>query len=245
MQFGIFTIVPWHESKGQQQSLNEALAQIELADQLGIEEVWLGEHSFSRHGLLSGIWSFAGMVAGRTKNIRIGTAVVVLPLHNPILVAEEAAMIDVISGGRLNLGIGAGYQRQEFDGLGIDINTSRQRFFEAVEVIKKAWTEETLTFHGKFTNVDDLWVLPKPIQKPHPPLFQAVSTSPESIDFAARNQIQVIAGEKPNSGDRWRTYGYPRASSSGRKGLEGEDGRVWASPRTPRSANVQRHLRCA
>ena len=84
MKFGIFTIVPWHESKGQQQSLDEALEQIELADQLGIDEVWLGEHRFSRHGLLSGIWSFAGLVAGRTKNIRIGTAVVVLPLLNPI-----------------------------------------------------------------------------------------------------------------------------------------------------------------
>ena len=220
MKFGIFTIVPWHESKGQQQSLDEALKQIELADQLGIDEVWLGEHRFSRHGLLSGIWSFAGMVAGRTKHIRIGTAVVVLPLHNPILVAEEAAMIDNISGGRLNLGIGAGYQRQEFDGIGVDINESRERFYEAVDVIKKAWTEETLTYHGKFTNVDNLWVLPKPLQQPHPPLFQAVSTSPASVDFAAKNQIQVIAGgptdilgQAPQVIQAWRAkmdeYGHP------------------------------------
>ncbi len=220
MKFGIFTIVPWHESKGQRQSLDEALAQIELADQLGIDEVWLGEHRFSRHGLLSGIWSFAGLVAGRTERIRIGTAVVVLPLHNPILVAEEAAMVDNISGGRLNLGIGAGYQRQEFDGLGVDINESRERFYEAVDVIKKAWTEETLTYHGKFTNVDDLWVLPKPLQQPHPPLFQAVSTSPASIDFAAKNQIQVIAGgptdilgQAPQVIQAWREkmeeYGHP------------------------------------
>ena len=220
MKFGIFTIVPWHESKGQQQSLDESLEQIELADRLGLDEVWLGEHRFSRHGLLSGIWSYAGLVAGRTKNIRIGTAVVVLPLHNPILVAEEAAMLDVISGGRLNLGIGSGYQRQEFDGLGIDINTSRERFFEAVEVIKKAWTEEKLTFHGKFTDVGDLWVLPKPLQQPHPPLFQAVSTSPASIDFAAKNQIQVIAGgptdilgQAPQVIQAWRDkmdeYGHP------------------------------------
>ena len=181
MKFGIFTIVPWHESKSQQQSLDEALEQIELADQLGIDEVWLGEHRFSRHGLLSGIWSFAGLVAGRTKNIRIGTAVVVLPLHNPILVAEEAAMLDVI---------------------------------------KKAWTEEKLTYHGKFTDVEDLWVLPKPLQQPHPPLFQAVSTSPASIDFAAKNQIQVIAGgptdilgQAPQVIQAWRDkmdeYGHP------------------------------------
>ena len=194
MKFGIFTIVPWHERVSQEQALKEAMEQIELADQLGIDEVWLGEHRFSRHGLLSGIWSFLGHVAAQTKRIRIGTAVIVLPLHNPILVAEEAAMLDVMSGGRLDFGIGAGYQRQEFEGIGVDINESRDRFQEAVDVIIKAWTEEKLTYHGKYTNVDDLWVLPKPVQKPHPPLFQAVSTSPASVEFAASRQIQVIAG---------------------------------------------------
>ena len=194
MKFGIFYIVPWHESFTQEQALNQALEQIELADQLGIDEVWLGEHRFSRHGLLSGIWSFLGNVAGRTKRIRIGTAVIVLPLHNPVLVAEEVAMLDVISGGRFNFGIGAGYQRQEFDGVGVDIDESRERFHEAVDVMIKAWTEEKLTYHGKFTNVDDVWVLPKPVQKPYPPLFQAVSTSPASVEFAASRQIQVIAG---------------------------------------------------
>ena len=194
MKFGIFYIVPWHESFTQEQALNNALEEIELADQLGIDEVWLGEHRFSRHGLLSGIWSFLGNVAARTKRIRIGTAVIVLPLHNPILVAEEVAMLDVISGGRFNFGIGAGYQRQEFDGVGVDIDESRERFAEAVDVMIKAWTEERLTYHGKFTNVDDVWVLPKPIQKPYPPLFQAVSTSPASVEFAASRRIQVIAG---------------------------------------------------
>ena len=194
MKFGIFTIVPWHESRTEERALNEALEQIELADQLGIDEVWLGEHRFSRHGLLSGIFSFVGAVAARTKNIRIGTAVVVLPFHNPILVAEEAAMIDNMSGGRFMLGIGSGYQRQEFDGLGVDITESRERFQEAVDVITRAWTEETLTFHGKYTNVDDLWVIPKPIQKPHPPLYIAVSTSPASIEWAASRNIQIMVG---------------------------------------------------
>ena len=93
-------------------------------------------------------------------------------------------MLDVLSGGRLNLGIGSGYQRQEFEGLGIDMEESRERFVEAVEVMTRAWTEETLTYHGKFTNVDDLWVLPKPLQKPHPPIFQAVSTSPRAFSFS-------------------------------------------------------------
>ena len=222
MKFGLFTIVPWHEDWTQERSINEALEQIELADQLGLDEVWIGEHRFSRHGLVSGVWSFLGQVAARTKHVRIGTAVVVLPLHNPILVAEEAAMVDVLSGGRLNFGIGSGYQRQEFDGVGVDINESRERFHEAVDVIIKAWTEEKLSYHGKFTDVENLWVLPKPLQQPYPPLFQAVSTTPESIEFAARNKIQVIAGgptdilgQAPQVISRWRAkmdeFGHPHA----------------------------------
>ena len=194
MKFGIFTIVPYHEDFTQQQALTQALEQIQFADEAGLDEVWLGEHRFSRHGLLSGIWSFLGAVAGRTKNLRIGTAVIVLPLHNPVLVAEEVAMLDIISDGRINFGIGAGYQQQEFDGVGVDIDTSRDRFHESVDVMIKAWTEESLTYHGQFTDVENVWVLPKPLQKPYPPLFQAVSTSPASIDFAASRNIQVIAG---------------------------------------------------
>ena len=222
MKFGLFTIVPWHESRTQQQALYETLEQIELADQLGLDEVWVGEHRFSRHGLVSGVWSFLGQVAARTKNVRIGTAVVVLPLHNPVLVAEEAAMLDVLSGGRLDFGVGSGYQRQEFDGVGVDINESRERFHEAVEVITRAWTEEKLTYHGKYTNVDNLWVLPKPLQQPHPPLFQAVSTTPASIEYAASRQIQVIAGgptdilgQAPQVIQLWRQkmeeFGHPHA----------------------------------
>jgi alkanesulfonate monooxygenase SsuD/methylene tetrahydromethanopterin reductase-like flavin-dependent oxidoreductase (luciferase family) len=194
MKFGLFSIVPWHESLSAEQALFDALEQIELADKLGLDEVWLGEHRFSRHGLLSGFFSFAGQVAARTRNVRIGTAVIVLPLHNPILVAEEVAMLDVLSGGRMEIGVGSGYQRQEFDGLGVDIDESRDRFREAVEVMIKAWTEETLTFHGRFTDVEDIWVVPKPVQKPHPPLYVAISTSPATVEWAARHQIQPILG---------------------------------------------------
>jgi len=143
-------------------------------------------------------------------------------LHNPILLAEETAMLDVISGGRLNFGIGSGYQSQEFEGVGVNMDESRERFQEAVDVIIKAWTEERLTFHGKFTNVDDLWVLPKPLQDPYPTIYQAVSTTPESIDFAASRNIQVIAGgptdilgQAPQVIQAWRDrmdfYGHPHA----------------------------------
>ena len=222
MKFGLFTIVPWHESLTAEQALRDSIEQIELADQLGLDEVWLGEHRFSRHGLLSGFFSFAGHVAARTERLRIGTAVVVLPLHNPILVAEEFAMLDVLSGGRLEAGIGSGYQRQEFDGIGVDMEESRARFREAVDVITRAWTEERLTFHGQFTQVDNLWVVPKPLQQPHPPLYVAISTSPETVEWAASRQIQPILGgptdimgQAPQVLQLWRdkmdAFGHPHA----------------------------------
>ena len=199
MKFGLFTIAPWHESMTPEQVLKDSIEQAVLADELGLDEVWLGEHRFSRHGLLSGFFSYCGQVAALTKNVRIGTAVIVLPLHNPVLVAEEIAMLDVLSGGRIEVGIGSGYQRQEFDGLGVDINESRERFREAVEVMVQAWTQDTLTYHGKFTHVDDIWVLPKPLQQPHPPLYVAISTSPATVEWAASRQIQPILGGPTDS----------------------------------------------
>jgi len=122
----------------------------------------------------------------------------------------------------MEVGMGSGYQRQEFDGLGIDMNESRARFREATEVIRKAWTEDTLTFHGQYINVDNLWVLPKPIQKPHPPLYVAISTSPSTVEWAASQQIQPILGgptdimgQAPQVLQMWRdkmeAFGYPHA----------------------------------
>ena len=181
MKFGFFTIIPFHESDDVPRLFHETLERIELVDQLGFDEVWIGEHHFSRHGLVSGLNTWMGAIAARTRQVRIGTAITILPFHNPIVAAEEAATLDILSNGRLNFGIGSGYQRQEFDGLGVPIDEARERFHESLEVITRAWTEERLTFHGKYTHVDDLWVLPKPVQKPHPPLYLAVSTSPTSV----------------------------------------------------------------
>ena len=194
MKFGLFYICQWHRNLTQEQTINEALEQIGLADELGFDGVWLGEHHFSPYGLLGSVWPFAGAVAARTKRIRIGTAVVVVPLHNPVQVAEEAAMLDVLSGGRLDLGLGSGYQRQEFNGLGVDMDEGRARFQEGVDVILNAWTSDRLTYHGKYTNVDDLQILPRPLQQPHPPVYLAVSTTPESVDFAAGRGLPIILG---------------------------------------------------
>ena len=118
MRFGMFDTIRWHEDVSGEDTITNALEQVEFADRLGIQDIWLGEHHFSRHGILSGIFSFMGAVAARTTQARIGTSIVVLPFHNPVQVAEEAAIIDIISNGRFNLGVGAGYQAQEFHGMG-------------------------------------------------------------------------------------------------------------------------------
>ena len=194
MRFGMFDVIRWHETMSDQDTLTNALEQVEFADKLGIQDIWLGEHHFSRHGILSGIFSFMGAVAARTTQARIGTSIVILPFHNPVQVAEEAAIIDIVSGGRFNLGVGAGYQAREFHGMGVDITRSRELFKEYLDVIKKCWEEGNLTYKGEFIDIEDVWVIPKPIQKPGPPIYIAVSTSPESVDYAAQIGVPILVG---------------------------------------------------
>ena len=111
-----------------------------------------------------------------------------------MLVAEESAIIDIISNGRFNLGVGAGYQAQEFHGLGVDIAHSREMFNEYLEVVQACWEEGMTTFKGKFVDFENIWVIPKPVQKPGPPIYIAVSTSPESVDNAAKRGLPIIVG---------------------------------------------------
>lgn len=193
MKFGQFEIIRWHPTRTPEQSIKAVMEKIELGDTLGIDEIWLGEHHFSRHGLVSGVFSLLGNIAARTKNARIGSAVVVLPWRSPIQVAEEAATIDILSGGRLTLGVGSGYQALEFNGMGVQISEARARFREYVDVILRCWEDRPLTFKGDYIDVEDLKVLPKPVQKPIP-IHIAISTSPESVDFAASRGLPIMVG---------------------------------------------------
>ena len=194
MRFGMFDTIRWHHDLTAERTVTDALEQIEFADQQGIQDIWMGEHHFSRHGILAGIFSFMGAVASRTTNARIGTSIVVLPFHNPVQVAEEAATLDIISNGRFNLGVGAGYQALEFHGMGVDITKSRELFREYLDVVMKCWEEGPITYRGEFVDIEDLWVIPKPIQQPGPPIYIAVSTSPESVDYAAKIGVPIMVG---------------------------------------------------
>ena len=163
--------------------------EIELAvaaEELGYDTVWLTEHHFVDDGYSPSLLPIAAAIAARTKKIRIGTFVLLLPLHNALRVAEDAATVDLISNGRLDLGLGQGYRVPEFVGFNIPRNERGPRLEEGTEVIRRVWTERNVTMDGRFNKLTNVTVIPGPVQKPHPPLWLA-ARGPKSIGRAARN----------------------------------------------------------
>ena len=195
MRFGIFQSVQLPDPKEEARCYKEALEQILWAEQLGYDSVWLTEHHFSRHGIVSSTLAVLAYLPGVTSTIRLGTAVTVLPFHDPIQVAEEAATVDLLSGGRLDFGIGRGFQWGEYNKLNIPMEEANRRFEEAMGVITKAWTlEEPFDHHGEFWDYTDMTIHPRPVQSPHPPVWVAAS-SPASMDRAARNDWNLMIGQ--------------------------------------------------
>lgn len=193
MKIGIFCIFDhWPEVKSVPQYFANFLEITQRAEELGFDSVWVSEHHFTRYGgILPRPQVLLAAMAERTKKIRIGTAVSLVPFDNPIRAAEDFALVDVLSGGRLDFGVGRGFFAFEYNGIGVSQDESRQRLEEGVEVILRAWQEERLTFAGQFTNVADLTTLPRPLQKPHPPVY-AAALSPESYEWAARKGYNIL-----------------------------------------------------
>src|SRR6266542_6781895 len=173
MKFGTQNLLSIRDWQTPAEVYGHALAECKLADELGFDTVWLAEHHFSAYGICPSLAVLAAAVARETSRVRIGTAVVIAPFAHPVRIAEEWAMIDILSVGRLAFGLGRGYQPKEFVGLSISMEKTRERFDESLEVIRRAWTQERCSFEGEFFQVRDLCVLPKPVQKPHPPLWTA------------------------------------------------------------------------
>jgi alkanesulfonate monooxygenase SsuD/methylene tetrahydromethanopterin reductase-like flavin-dependent oxidoreductase (luciferase family) len=179
VKFGVQNLFP-AEGADDHHVLRDTLEDITFADELGYDSVWLTEHHFSRYGLLGNPLVFGAAVAQATKQIQIGTAVVVVPFHNPLRLAEDAATLDIISGGRVELGVGRGYQPKEFKGFGIDPESSKQRYAEVVDILKLAWSGEAFSYSGQYYTVDDVAVSPKPVRAGGPPIRHAV-VSPASF----------------------------------------------------------------
>ena len=198
MKFGLLyemeTPRPWHE-RSEYNVYWEALAQIELADRIGMDYVWEVEHHFlEEYSHSSAPEVFYGAVSQRTKNIRIAHGVRLLPFNfnNPIKVAEQAAVLDIMSNGRMELGTGRSTTAQELDGFNVDYDRTRAEVREALEIIVKAWTEEILEYDGKLMKIPPRRVVPKPIQKPHPPMWMAC-TGPDSYEMAGDRGLGVLS----------------------------------------------------
>jgi alkanesulfonate monooxygenase SsuD/methylene tetrahydromethanopterin reductase-like flavin-dependent oxidoreductase (luciferase family) len=198
MKFGLIYELqmqkPWDENQ-EYKTYHEALDQIELADQVGFDYVWEVEHHFLvEYSHSSAPEVFLAAASQRTKNIRIGHGVALLPypFNHPIRVAERAAALDIVSDGRLELGTGRSITEQELGGFGIEPADSRPMWEEAIEMIPKMWTNETFAYEGNYFVVPPRMVLPKPIQKPHPPLWMAC-TQPESFRIAGSKGLGALS----------------------------------------------------
>jgi alkanesulfonate monooxygenase SsuD/methylene tetrahydromethanopterin reductase-like flavin-dependent oxidoreductase (luciferase family) len=147
------------------------------AEALGYHSTFVVEHHFTGFGQVSASLNLLTWVAARTTTLRLGTAVVVLPWHNPVLLAEQAATIDLMSNGRLEFGVGKGYRHNEFASFCIPIAEAEERFEEGLALILKSWTsEQRFSHHGKFWNFEDIIVEPPTAQKPHPPIWMAAGS---------------------------------------------------------------------
>lgn len=162
------------------------------AEQLGFYGLYMVEHHFTGRGQPSASLSILSHLAARTSTMRLGTAVVVVPWHNPLLLAEQAATLDVLSNGRLDLGVGRGYRDYEFSGFGIAPEEAGARFDEAMEVLRLAWsTGERFSHRGRFWQFEDVVVEPRPVQRPHPPLWLGAGSA-SSIERAAREGYRLF-----------------------------------------------------
>ncbi len=191
LQFGMLHLLENPAGKTERQIVEEQMAILQAAEDLGFDSVWPAEHHFSEYGYCVSSALMLAALAKTTKRIRLGTGIVVLPFHNPIRVAEEYALLDLMSGGRVDLGIGRGYQPHEFRGYGVAQEQSRGIFNESVEVILQAWTQDRVNFKGVHFNFQDVQVRPKPLQKPHPPIWMA-ALSPESFVQAGRKGFNLL-----------------------------------------------------
>src|SRR5487761_1975538 len=180
MEFGMFHQFPSLPGRTDADSFAEAFEQIDAAEEWGLDVMWLAELHFDpQRSVLSAPLSIASAIAQRTKRMKIGIAVQVLPLCHPLRIAEEASTVDHLSHGRLIFGVGRSGFPRTYEAYGIPYEESRERFAEVLEILRRAWTQEQFSFEGKFYRFHDVCQVPKPFQQPLPEI-RIAATSPDT-----------------------------------------------------------------
>jgi alkanesulfonate monooxygenase SsuD/methylene tetrahydromethanopterin reductase-like flavin-dependent oxidoreductase (luciferase family) len=242
MRFSAIFLLSCPPGKSHPQVYQEGIEQMAAAEALGFHTVWLTEHHFSAYGGSPDPMLMAIAAAHRTTTVRIGIGVSVLPFHHPLQLAEQGAMVDVLSGGRLEFGVGRGSQRYEYERLGVSMDDKGARFEEALEIIRKAWVEEAFAYEGSYYRFPETTVYPRVLQRPHPPVWIA-STTPPTLRYAVKYRCPVMGSALltlPRAKEYWALY----------QSLLAEDGQdpasaVFALSRRMYVAEDTRHVRQA
>jgi natural product biosynthesis luciferase-like monooxygenase protein len=186
MRFGLQFMLSCSPDQSPVQVYRDTVEQAVHAEALGFESVWAVEQHFCAGVSVSpSPLLLLSAIAARTRTIRLGTGVILLPLWHPLRVAEEVAVLDVLSDGRVEVGVGRGSDATHFEGFDVEQAKSRDRLEEGLDLLRRAWTEERLSFAGRFTTVRDVALAPRPVQQPHPPI-RVATNSAESLERAGR-----------------------------------------------------------
>jgi probable F420-dependent oxidoreductase len=193
MRFGLYSSIA-NPPRGEHldRSIDEVIAEAQLAEASGFDSCFFGEHHQDRDGFLPSPLIVATAVAARTERLRVGTSVILLPLHHPVHVAEDAITLDLVSKGRLVVGVGIGYQASDFRAFGIPMEHRMALFEESVEIMRQCWTGEPFSFRGKHYVLEDVQIRPRPYQRPSPPLWIGASV-PAAVRRAGRLADAFVA----------------------------------------------------
>jgi len=220
VEIGLFTEFEWRPGAGEARAFDDSLAQTTAAEEFGYDAVWLAELHFQKErSVLSSPLVVGAAVAARTKRVKIGLAVQILPLSHPLRLAEDVATLDHVSKGRLDFGVGRSGLPGQYAGFNIPLEESQERFNETLEIILKAWREDRFTHEGKYFQFHDVCAVPKPLQKPHPPIRVAAVTE-ETYGAVGRMGLPVFLAVRTSSISElkrfvggyhagWREAGHP------------------------------------
>lgn len=207
MELGIFQLLSQPEGISDREVIEQAFWEVDFAEANGYHTVWVTEHHLSEYGLVGVPSVYAAAIAQRTRRLRIGYGIAVVPMHHPIRLAEEIAWVDHLSEGRLWVGLGPGFSPYEFEAFGVSLDDRTARTDEGFEIIKGLLSNETFSYEGQFWQVPPVTLKPRPYTNPHPPLLLA-SSGEESLKRAARLGMPALIGFRPNEelGARIQTY---------------------------------------
>jgi luciferase family oxidoreductase group 1 len=193
IQFGTFLLMQSPSARDSREIYARGIEQAQAAEALGFRNVWIAEHHFSTYGYVGRPVQLATYIAAKTTRLRVGTAVIVVPLHHPLVVAEEIATLDLLADGRVDIGLGRGYQYYEFERLGLELDAARRRWNESVDIIVKALEGEPFSYAGRYFTIPETTVFPRPAQRPHPPIW-VTAQSPQSVEATVRRGFNLLTG---------------------------------------------------